>query len=599
MADYDQIIRALRNAHEAGDTASAQRLARMAQAARQGAVTREPQPSQDPRLDMPVGQMPPVRSAAPEANAPQSSAALPSDPDEGVAYDANGLPIPAPEDVPEWALSARAAAGEGVVPFAPGTSLPVSPEARNWLASAGREARGFLWGDNDPTTLNAGEAIGAALNKAGEAMTFGLVGDEAAGRVDELLGRGSYEERRDFYREQEEQLWDQRPGLAIAAEIGGGLVGPGGLAARVINGGVGSLARIGRAAGVGATTGGMYGAMDGVGGLDETVDDRTLGAALGAVTGGVGAAAITGIGQGFLRAAQALQGTPAAETVAGLKSTAQSLYDASDASGVVVPQSRLAQLATDTADAVRQEGYHPRLHPRLGVALDELQEVASGDQGLGRLELARRVAGVVARSIEPDERRLASLVIDHIDDVIEGLGDDSEPLRLAREIWGRARRLERVETIIEDASNAQGGFEAALASRFRTFIRNPRNLRGFNDVERQAMREIARGTNAVRALRGFADLFSPKSLQGWAATAGVGFGGAGPIAAALPVMASGAQAIADATVRGQARALPLMVGLDDASRATLDAFQRQPNALAALSQGATPIATTNYLRGGR
>ena len=34
MAEYEQIMRALRNAHAAGDTAAAQRLAQMAQAAR-------------------------------------------------------------------------------------------------------------------------------------------------------------------------------------------------------------------------------------------------------------------------------------------------------------------------------------------------------------------------------------------------------------------------------------------------------------------------------------------------------------------------------------------------------------------------------------
>jgi hypothetical protein len=37
VADYDQIMRALRNAHAAGDTAAAQRLAQMAQAAKASA----------------------------------------------------------------------------------------------------------------------------------------------------------------------------------------------------------------------------------------------------------------------------------------------------------------------------------------------------------------------------------------------------------------------------------------------------------------------------------------------------------------------------------------------------------------------------------
>lgn len=63
MADYDQILRALRNAHAAGDTASAQRLARMAQATRQGALTRDPAAGADPRVDRQPGAVPAAAQA--------------------------------------------------------------------------------------------------------------------------------------------------------------------------------------------------------------------------------------------------------------------------------------------------------------------------------------------------------------------------------------------------------------------------------------------------------------------------------------------------------------------------------------------------------
>ena len=45
-------------------------------------------------------------------------------------------------------------------------------------ASIGQRLRDNLLGDDDPSTQNLGERIGSTLNKAGEAMTFGLIGDE-------------------------------------------------------------------------------------------------------------------------------------------------------------------------------------------------------------------------------------------------------------------------------------------------------------------------------------------------------------------------------------------------------------------------------------
>jgi hypothetical protein len=48
-------------------------------------------------------------------------------------------------------------------------------------------------------------------------------------------------------------------------------------------------------------------------------------------------------------------------------------------------------------------------------------------------------------------------------------------------------------------------------------IRNPRNLRGFSETERQPMGQIARGSGGVRALQGFADLFKLNSQTGLAA----------------------------------------------------------------------------------
>lgn len=67
----------------------------------------------------------------------------------------------------------------------------------------GQRIRDNLLGDDDPTTQNFGERVGSFLNKAGESMTFGLIGDEASAAVESVLPGVDYETRRDHYRDQE------------------------------------------------------------------------------------------------------------------------------------------------------------------------------------------------------------------------------------------------------------------------------------------------------------------------------------------------------------------------------------------------------------
>ena len=66
------------------------------------------------------------------------------------------------------------------------------------------------------------------------------------------------------------------------------------------------------------------------------------------------------------------------------------------------------------------------------------------------------VVGKASQSIQPDERRLAAVVIDRVDDLVKELGEGAAPLRQAREVWGRMRRLERAEGRVENAANGDG-----------------------------------------------------------------------------------------------------------------------------------------------
>ncbi|KAA9010168.1 hypothetical protein [Histidinibacterium aquaticum] len=457
-----------------------------------------------------------------------------------------------------------------------------------------QEAR--AWEVNDQARRQQlGANIGAAINSAGEMMTMGLVGDEAAGRFDQMIGRGDADERTEFYRRRQEELREEAPAMAITADTLGAILGPGKGASAVINGARTVGGRLLRGAGVGAASGATMGAMEG-----EDTGSRVMGGAIGAGVGALGGGAVTGIGEGFSRAARALSRNPvlreAVPTMESLKEASQRLYAAVDRSGGSIPGQSVTSLARGSERALRAEGYHPRLHPRLSVVLDEMDEMARrGAASMSDMQILRRIAGNAASSLDPDERRLAMVAIDRIDDTVEELSDQGGMLREARQLWARMSRLGRIESIIDDASNYDN-FERTLQSRFRTLLRNPRNLRGFSDEEVRLMRSIAQGGAGVKTLRGLGRLFSLNSLPGVAITGGATYA-AGPTALALPAAGWGVGKVADAMVRRRGNSLRDAVASTDHRRAIVEALMRRSNP-AAPAAGASPAGLMSY-QGGR
>lgn len=406
-----------------------------------------------------------------------------------------------------------------------------------------------------------GEKLASLLNMAGESATAGVVGDETAGLFDALMGRGSREERQQFYRDQETQMRQQHPNLSLGADIGGALIGPGKIGSSFINAGRG-LGRVGRGAGVGAGYGLLHGGMEGAGG-SEDLQDRTQGAALGAAAGAVGGGTLTALGQGFNAALQRIQGSSAAKSLApsleALRERGQRLYAEAEKVSSKVPGERLSKLASDVEAGMKSDGYHPDLHPRLGTVLRALKETGKSDRSLMELEQLRRVASNAGQSLQPDERRLAGTVIDKIDDAIDDLGKGSSPLTYARDVWSRMRRLQTLEDIVEDASNGKN-FERDLQTKVRALLRNPRKMRGYSRVERDALKKLASGSGTVGAFQTLGQVLSPLGIPGLL-TSGAAAATVGPAAVALPVTGLASKGIADAMVRGRLNAARNTIGL--------------------------------------
>ena len=118
----------------------------------------------------------------------------------------------------------------------------------------------------------------------------------------------------------------------------------------------------------------------------------------------------------------------------------------------------------------------------------------------------RKQYGAAAKSLDADERRLASIAIEKLDDFVEA-GDSATAgtLREGRQLWARLRKSEVIERAMERAADAQSGLESGLRNEFRALhkgiINGRKDMRGFSAAEKTAIRAVAQGTATTNTLR--------------------------------------------------------------------------------------------------
>lgn len=373
-------------------------------------------------------------------------------------------------------------------------------------------------GDDDPTTQNFGEKVGTWLNKAGEAMTFGLIGDEASAAAAAAIPGGmGYDERLAYERGQEALLEKTNPVASIGAELGGSLLGafiPGaaiGTAAK----GARLLPRIAQSAAAGAGMGGTYGFMEGEGAQDRLGDART-----GATIGGIVGAAVPAIGAGVQKVAESRainrairEGGRNAPTTEALRATGRGLYNQVDDAGVSINANAVRSQMADIADAIRGEGLKyssvapqmPASTAALGVAA-ELAGTPQNSIPFSDLDVARRAIGAAAGSnlANRADTRVATQALSSLDDFVANLGPNQvdagdisalqSALPKAREIWGRMSRSQLIDDAMENAQNYVSGGASGLRNQFKRIVNNDRLRRGFSDLEIAAMRRVAQGS---------------------------------------------------------------------------------------------------------
>lgn len=445
----------------------------------------------------------------------------------------------------------------------------------------------------DPTgfkkTLDGvNHTIGTAatlLNKGGESLTFGLVGDEAAAKFDEMIGRGTYDERLAKYRADEEQVQRENPGLSMAAEIAPALI-PG-------VGGAKAVAALGNATGrvvagglAGATAAGTYGFAEGEGGFENRLKNAGTSALVGGLFGAA-APKVTDFAVGIPGRVRSLFRKSAERpTIPLLKATKNAAYKAVDDAGEAFDGDTMTQLSVRVRNAFEADNYVPETDSALTATLKLLDARAGKKTSLTQLDKLRQ--NLWKRYSGAKDQPQILEAIRAIDETIEQSGAASELMQAARAANARYAKSQLLDDAFTKATDqtAGSGSGGNILNKYRqavtNIINNERKARFFSADEIDMMRAFVRGDMGENVMRKIGKL-SPNGNGLMMALHVVG--GVASSGATLPLMAigAGAKASADKSVMRGAEAI----------QDTLAGFSRSSSPQstgAVLAAGQAPVA---------
>lgn len=219
------------------------------------------------------------------------------------------------------------------------------------------------------------------------------------------------------------------------------------------------------------------------------------------------------------------------------------------------------ELASSIKKSLSELDLDPDLHPQTLKVLSRIEnEVRGGTITVKQADTYRKLFSDAARKdinsigeigADGNAALAGKRTIDDFLDNLEGTGfsqpNVAETLRSARSDYSAGKKYERIARLVQKGD----GDIAKIQNTIKTFVRNDKNLQGFNLAEKSALKKFANGG----PLEGVLGLFSkagidPNNLR---STMNIVRGGASLIPGVAPVVAGGtaAKVALDTIKRGQ------------------------------------------------
>ena len=212
-----------------------------------------------------------------------------------------------------------------------------------------------------------------------------------------------------------------------------------------------------------------------------------------------------------------LAAAPSAENLAA---DATRLYAQTKASGTAFKPDLFSNQMGQIGADLRELGYHPKLHPDIKVALQELTN-AKKPKDMLELQSLREFIVNGQGSKNPKEKMLATVLKDKFDDyvinsgpdaIVSGSPEGAKTWQQARDTYSRLRKSEIFTDMMDRAEidKAGMGYEKSLTNQLRAFAKDPKKMRMFTAEEQAAITQAAKGGNVQNMLSQFGR-FAPTS----------------------------------------------------------------------------------------
>jgi len=154
-------------------------------------------------------------------------------------------------------------------------------------------------------------------------------------------------------------------------------------------------------------------------------------------------------------------------------------------------------------DVLKRAGFDAETTPAIARQMNSLARRAENEftDPQEMVNIRRGIRSLLkSPNIEPEDKRLASILLDEFDDFVLTLPGSSN-WKKGRAAYQKGKKSEQIETALELAGETASGLENGIRIELRKILKSPKKLRGFTDAEKSAMRDIVKGNFTRNSLR--------------------------------------------------------------------------------------------------
>ena len=270
-----------------------------------------------------------------------------------------------------------------------------------------------------------------------------------------------------------------------------------------------------------------------------------------------------------MTATRKAKGAPTAEQLA---QESTNLFNRASESGVLFQSDAFINRMDKIGKDLRTEGYTPKAYPKIASALEELTNPAT-PKDFTELQSLRKIIKGAQASADPQERRLASILVDDFDNTILNapdtalIGGSKESVQMWKDARSAYSKLKKSEIFEDMLNNAEldkskftaSGAENSMAQQLRQLAKNDKKMRLFTKQEQESIENAAKGGTTQNLLK-FYGRFAPTGV-----VSGIFSGGAiayeptigAPLAAGAAASRMGAEAMRRSAIENLAAQMRL------------------------------------------